>query len=114
MITAALLLGDTIGNHMSNWGAGWWILMVFLMVVFWGLVIVGIVWLVRFLAQGGRHRESTAAEILYRRFALGEVSVEEYEERRRYLSDGATSETAGHRLIEAPGRSVNLGISANS
>ncbi len=96
MITATLLLGDTdFGNHMSNWGGGWWILMAFLMVVFWGLVIAGIVWLVRFLAQGGHPREPTASEILDRRFALGEVSVEEYEERRRYLTDGATKRDRG-------------------
>lgn len=85
---ATLLRGDMgWGNHMNDWGAGWWILMAFLMVVFWGLVIVGLVWLVRSLA--GDHRGSGAAmsavELLDRRLANGEITPEEYRERRQVL-----------------------------
>ena len=86
MITAALYLASTgWDGHMNDWGGGWWILMGLMMIVFWGLVVAGIVWLVRYLTQGGRRREDSAVELLDRRLALGEVSVEEYEERRRAL-----------------------------
>jgi hypothetical protein len=40
MIATALLIADSgFDNHMGDWGAGWWILMAFMMVAFWGLVI---------------------------------------------------------------------------
>ena len=91
MTAAALYLAETDwNNHMGDWGAGWWIVMAVMMVLFWGLVIVGIVWLVRYLADRdrghGHGREPSALEVLDRRLALGEVSVEEYEERRRTLA----------------------------
>jgi putative membrane protein len=75
---------------MGNWGAGGWIAMALMMVVFWGLVIGGIVWLVRSLSDRGpgRHREPSALELLDRRLAMGELSVQEYEERRRILAKG--------------------------
>lgn len=87
MTAAILLLADSeFGGHMGDWGAGWWILMAFLMVAFWGLVIVGIVWLVRSL--GWAHHDETrvsAVELLDRRLASGEISPEEYRERRAVL-----------------------------
>lgn len=95
MAWATLTLGDMgWGNHMSDWGAGWWILMTFLMVVFWGLVIVGIVWLVRSLV--GDHRGgATAIEVLDHRLASGEISVAEYRQRRAGLSGGSPPENPG-------------------
>ncbi len=90
MTAAILVLGDMgWGNHMDNWGAGWWILMTVLMVAFWGLVIFGVVWLVRSLAGGhpgdlGR----SATEVLDHRLASGEISPEEYRQRRDTLSGG--------------------------
>ncbi len=86
-MAAMLLFGDMgWGHHMGDWGAGWWILMAFLMVVFWGLVIVGVVWLVRSL-MGGQHRTSrgSALEVLDHRLAAGEIGPEEYRERRATL-----------------------------
>jgi putative membrane protein len=87
-MTTALPLGDMgWGHHMGDWGAGWWILMAFLMVVFWGLVVVGAVWLVRSLVSGQHGAGGdTALEILDRRLAAGEISPEEYRERRATLS----------------------------
>jgi Predicted membrane protein (DUF2078). len=87
MIAATLLLGDMgWGNHMDNWGAGWWILMAFMMVAFWGLVIVGIVWLIRTLmAERHGHGGASPIELLDRRLASGEISPEEYHERRAVL-----------------------------
>lgn len=85
---ALLWLADTgWDNHMGDWGAGWWILMALMMVVFWGLVIVGVVWLVRSLADTARrpHR-ADALEVLDHRLASGEITPEEYRERRATLS----------------------------
>jgi putative membrane protein len=65
----------------------WWVGPVF-MLAFWVLVITGGVFLTRFLVkQGWRHgREDSALEILKRRYALGEINKEEYEEKRRDLA----------------------------
>ncbi|MEX2646754.1 MAG: SHOCT domain-containing protein [Gaiellaceae bacterium] len=82
------LLADTWGMH-DGFGAGWMILMMVLMVLFWGTVVFGIVWLVRGAFEGfsGRRRESPA-EILERRFAEGAISVEDYTARREVLARG--------------------------
>ncbi len=90
MIAAALYLAN-VGweDHMDGWGPGGWILMGLMMILFWGLVVAGIFWLVRSLGWGGQRRESSALELLDQRLARGEVSVEEYEERRRALQNGA-------------------------
>ena len=86
---AAIWLADMgWDNHMGDWGAGWWTLMAFLMVVFWSLVIVGVVWLVRSLAETARTpRRADALEVLEHRLASGEITPEEYRERRATLSD---------------------------
>ena len=72
---------------MGDWGAGWWIVMMIGMVLFWGLVILGIVWLVREVAgshgRGGPTDDPLA--ILDRRFAEGGISSREYEQRRKVL-----------------------------
>lgn len=71
---------------MDGWGAGWWILMALMMVVFWGLVIFAVVWLVRSLSSG-RHDISSRnpIEVLEHRLAAGEISAEEYRQRRAVL-----------------------------
>ena len=81
-----LLFADTWGMHDSDVGAGWMIVMMLGMVLFWGLVILGIVWLIRSAPWAGRHDgHGTAVEILDRRFAAGEMSAEDYRERRALL-----------------------------
>ncbi len=56
---------------------------------FWAAVIVAIVWLLSYLlrsnAADSKHR--SPMEILKERFARGEISREEYEERRKTLID---------------------------
>jgi uncharacterized membrane protein len=54
------------------------------MVAWWVLVVAGIVWLVRSIAAQpeGRH---DARQLLDERFAAGELSVDEYQQRRRTL-----------------------------
>jgi putative membrane protein len=58
-------------------GAGSWLFMI----LFWALVILGIVYLVKMLVGGGGKSPSreTAEDILKKRFARGELSREEFE-----------------------------------
>jgi putative membrane protein len=80
-------LADTWGMHGGDVGTGWMIVMMVGMIVFWGLVIVGIVWLLR-EGIGRSHHQATADPfaILDRRLAEGHLSVEEYEQRKKILS----------------------------
>lgn len=79
-------LADTWGMH-DGFGAGWMVLMMVLMVLFWGAIFFGIVWLVRgaFDGSSGRRRESPT-DVLERRFAEGAISVEDYTARREVLA----------------------------
>jgi putative membrane protein len=64
-----------------------------MMVVFWGGIIVLVVLAVRWLGSGAAGltaaapAKKTALEILEERFARGEIDKEEYQERRRLLSE---------------------------
>jgi putative membrane protein len=69
-----------------GWGSGFgWIFMI----LFWGIVIVGIVAMVRWVSEGrsGKTgpRERTAMEILKERYARGEIEREEFEKKSRDL-----------------------------
>lgn len=66
----------------SGYGMGWFGIVMMLAV--WVLFIVGIVWLVRVLRVQG-HGADGARRILDERFATGELSVEDYEARRKAL-----------------------------
>jgi uncharacterized membrane protein len=83
------LIAHVDGYHM-DWGDGWWILMVAGMALFWIAVAAAVVW----LARGGsitRAQEPTrlsALDVLERRLAEGDVTIEEYRERRTVLTSG--------------------------
>jgi putative membrane protein len=67
------------------WGVG---MMVF-MLLFWVLVITGLVLGIRWLATQGRSPRSgsdTALEILRQRYAKGEINKDEFEAKKRDLS----------------------------
>lgn len=88
----AAVVADSHWNG-HGWDDGGWIVMGVGMVLFWGAVVAGIVLLVRALAAdraGGPpvRPEPTASELLERRLADGQISVEEFEERRRVLTGG--------------------------
>jgi putative membrane protein len=57
------------------------------MLVFWVLVVVAIAFLIRFLVRGSRSatRADSAVEILKARYARGEISKAEFDEKRRDL-----------------------------
>jgi putative membrane protein len=60
-----------------------------MMVLFWGGLILLIVFAVRWLGGGPGKTASrkTSLEILEERFARGEIDREDFEERKRLLSD---------------------------
>jgi putative membrane protein len=75
---------------MWGWGNSWWnwLAMFLMMAVFWG----GVVTLIVFAMRGGRqpderdHRDRPdARSILEERFARGEISEDELEQKRRVL-----------------------------
>ena len=75
-----------VADH-GDWGPGPWFLLVPLV---WVAIIVTVIWLIRG-ARAGRGwgppgGAPSAMEILDRRFAEGEISAEEYRERRGTLS----------------------------
>ena len=56
MSTAAQLIvvsADADWDHM-DWGSGGWVLMAIGMALFWGLVVLGVIWLVRTFSQPGQ------------------------------------------------------------
>lgn len=72
---------------MGGFGWGWSIFMV----LFWGLVIWGVVVLVRGLSQprgpdSSSGRPESALELLKKRYARGEISKEEFEEKKKDLA----------------------------
>jgi len=76
-----------MGPGMMGGFGGMWLMPIF-MVIFWGLVIWGIVALVRGLSKGdgGSSAPSDSAlEILKKRYAQGEITKQEYEEKKKDL-----------------------------
>lgn len=101
IIVALLVIVSSFWGGVSGWqgdgwgmmgGFGWGGLMgigAVVMIVFWGLVIWGIVLLVRGLASGvgggESSRQDSALEILKRRYVRGEISKEEFEDKKKDL-----------------------------
>lgn len=84
---------------MMGWGSqgyGMWGMGGFgsiMMILFWGLIIVGIILLIRYftLGHGGSTsmmKERDPLEILRERYARGEIDTEEFEERKKALESG--------------------------
>jgi putative membrane protein len=72
-----------------GWGGGWGFGMIG-MLLWWVLIILGIVllakWLYRGAPRGGQASGNRAMEILRERYARGEIDKQEFEERKRDLS----------------------------
>ncbi len=63
----------------GNWGWGMGFGWVF-MIVFWALVILGVVYLVQMATRGGKSiGQETPLDILKKRYAKGEITKEEFE-----------------------------------
>jgi len=81
--------GWDMGPGMMGWGMMGWLGPI-MMVVFWGVVIVAIIYLVRWLASSTRgsqtqRLEDAALEILKKRYARGEINKEEFTEKKKDL-----------------------------
>ena len=66
------------GDFGMGFGGGW-----IFMILFWGLIILGVVYLVKILLGGSSTEEKkseSAWEVLEKRFARGEMSKEEFED----------------------------------
>lgn len=85
--------GQGWGWHDSGWSWGHMIFGGAMMIAFWGGIIVLIVLMVRWLGGAGhssadhRSRGKVPIDILKERFAKGEIDREEFEERKKLLSD---------------------------
>ena len=88
-IARTIPLADTWMH--GGWGWGWMSLMMVMMLLFWGAVITGIVWLIRGASWGPPSPERSVTkegpvDILDRRFAEGEISEDDYRARREVLA----------------------------
>lgn len=73
------------GNYGWGMGFGW-----IYMIIFWALVILGIVYVVKLASRGpkGADKEESALDILKKRYAKGEITKEEYERMKEDLKKG--------------------------
>ncbi len=78
----------TLGMALLLDGRGWgFLVFILVMILFWGLVIGGIVLVARFILSIGRGKNSSEAlEILRQRYARGEIEKAEFEEKKKDLT----------------------------
>lgn len=90
LATVAFQLAQTRWDNHMDWDGGWWVMMALGMILVTGLIVLGVYLVVRELTSRGREgrsEESDAMALLDRRFAAGEISAEEYRERRAVLRE---------------------------
>ncbi len=75
-------MGNFYYGHMLGWGMAGGLMMV----LFWVLVALFVVWLVREVASKNANHSNRALEILKERYAKGEISQEEFESKRKDLT----------------------------
>jgi putative membrane protein len=73
--------GNFSGMGYGGFGLGW-----IFMILFWALVILGIVYLLKsiFGSASSTEKKETALDILKKRYASGEISEDEYN--KKYLA----------------------------
>ena len=74
----------------NDWGMGWGFFGMVHMLLWWVLIILGIVVLVKWLLGGTSRGEGSgsghALEVLRERYARGEIGKDEFEQKKRDLS----------------------------
>ncbi len=85
-------VAQTYGDHphMGAWGWGGMIFGPIMMIVFLALIVGAVVLVIRWTGLGGSAvagGANKARHILDERFARGEIDKDDYEERKRVLSD---------------------------
>ena len=82
--------GWDMGPGIMGWGILAWFGPI-LMIIFWIAIILAIIFLIRWLVVSARgshscKSEDSALEILKKRYARGEISKEEFEEKKKDLT----------------------------
>lgn len=73
----------------GGWGAPWGLVMGFAMMLLWiGFWIVVVMLIVRLIRRGAGPRTSSAVSVLEERYARGEITRDEFNERRVVLLGG--------------------------
>ena len=73
------------GMHQGLWGV-WGIGMMLMMLVFWGVVVAGIIVAIRWVTGQTRPlRSDRALDIVRERYARGEIGKDEFEAKKRDL-----------------------------
>lgn len=92
-IAQIIPVADTWGMH-GDVGWGWMVGMMLMMVLFWGAIIFGAIWLIRgAIGRRPEERRESPTDLLERRFAEGAISVEDYRTRRKVLLNGSAEAT---------------------
>lgn len=79
--------GDGFCNGASFFGAGHGFVGWIFLLLFWGLIIFGVIWILKRLIPGNQLQKSESTlNILKRRYASGEINQQEFSEMKSTLS----------------------------